>query len=98
MSTGKAIERKPLMKRREAPHDIRTRPYALGWDQFGGYLFTARAVSGVKVARAWSWVLHGTCEAGSISSRDGGGAGEPQAAESVRASVPLVESVAGRPE
>jgi hypothetical protein len=98
VSTGKAIERKPLMKRREAPHDIRTRPYALVWDQFGGYLFTARAVSGVKVARAWSWVLHGTCEAGSISSRDVGGAGEPQAAKSVRASVPLVESVAGRPE
>jgi hypothetical protein len=89
------------MKRRKAPNDIKTRLYALAWEQLGGYLHTAQAVSGVKVARAWSWVLHGTCEADpaeSVPAAAGADAGEAQAAETARARVPVVESVAGRPE
>ncbi len=89
------------MKRRKALNDIRTRLDALAWEELGGYLLTAQVVSGVKVARAWSWVLHGTCEADpamSLLALAGAGAGEAQAAETVRARVPLVRSAAGRPE
>jgi hypothetical protein len=89
------------MKRRKAPNDIKTRLDALAWERLGGYLLTAQVVSGVKVARAWSWVLHGTCEADpavSVLALAGGGAGEAQAADTARARVPLVGSVAERSE
>lgn len=101
MLTRKAIGRKPLMKRRKALNDIRTRLYALAWERLGGYLSTAQAVSGVKVARAWSWVLHGTCEADSatsLSASADGRRGRSSSGETTRARVPLAESVAGRPE
>lgn len=38
------------MKRRNIYDDIETEGCQLSWDQSGGYLFTAQAVSGVEVA------------------------------------------------
>jgi hypothetical protein len=40
--------------------DIKTGALMLSWDKPKGYLFTALAVSGMKVARAWLGLLHGT--------------------------------------
>jgi len=34
-------------------------------DESGRYLLTGQVLSGMKVARAWSWRLCGTCEPGS---------------------------------
>jgi hypothetical protein len=42
--------------------DIKTEVVQLSREEPGGNLLTAQAVSGVKVARAWSGLLHGTCE------------------------------------
>ncbi len=89
------------MKRRKALNGIRTRLYALAWERLGGYLLTAQVVSGVKVARAWSWVLHGTCEADpamSSSALADRRRGRSSSGETTRARVPWAESVAGRPE
>ena len=89
------------MKRRNGPDDTKTGLQRSARDQLGGYLPTAQVVSGVKVARAWSWVLHGTCEADPAMSSlalAGEGTGEAQVAKTARARVPLAGSVAGRSE
>ena len=51
--TRKASESEPLMTRRKRIDDIKTEEESLPRDEPGGDLFTAQAVSGVKVARAW---------------------------------------------
>jgi len=75
---------------------------ALARDEFGGYLLTARMVSGVKVARAWSWVPHGTCETDSIPCLAGfGWLGTREKLKWLKpreSEYRSVESVAGRPE
>jgi hypothetical protein len=90
------------MKRRKAPIDIKTGLDALARDEFGGYLLTARMVSGVKVARAWSWVPHGTCETDSIPCLAGlGWLGTREKLKWLKpreSEYRSVESVAGRPE
>ena len=72
--------------------DIRTGVSTLFRDESGSYLSTAQAVSGMKVARAWSRLSQGTWEpvAPILSSagcrwREGG----PQAATTVRGRVPM---------
>jgi len=42
--------------------DIKTGALMLSWDKPEGYLFTALAVSGMKVARAWFGLCSGTGE------------------------------------
>jgi hypothetical protein len=42
--------------------DIKTRALTLSWDKPEGYLFTALAVSGMKMARAWLGLCKGTGE------------------------------------
>lgn len=42
--------------------DIKTGALMLSWDKPEGYLFTALAVSGMKVARAWLGLCKGTGE------------------------------------
>jgi hypothetical protein len=42
--------------------DIKTGALMLSWDKPKGYLFTALAVSGMKVARAWFGLCSGTGE------------------------------------
>ena len=46
----KTSESDPLMKCRNMYDDIETEGDQLSWDQPGGYLSTAQAVSGIKVA------------------------------------------------
>ena len=58
----KASESEPLKTRRKVLDDIKTRLCALAWDEPGGDLFTAQAVSGVEVARARVRLLYGTWE------------------------------------
>lgn len=41
---------------------IKTRALMLSWDESGGYLFTALAVPGMKMARAWFGLCNGTGE------------------------------------
>jgi len=41
---------------------IKTRALMLSWDKPEGYLFTALAVPGMKVARAWLGLCNGTGE------------------------------------
>ena len=42
--------------------DIKTGALMLSWDKPEGYLFTALAVSGMKMARAWLGLCNGTGE------------------------------------
>jgi hypothetical protein len=42
--------------------DIKTGALMLSWDKPKGYLFTALAVSGMKMARAWLGLCKGTGE------------------------------------
>jgi len=58
----KASESEPLMRRRKRIGDIETRVESLLWDESGGCLLIGQAVSGVKVARAWSGLSCGTRE------------------------------------
>jgi hypothetical protein len=58
----KASASEPLMRRRKRIGDIETRVESLLWDEPGGCLSIGQAVSGVKVARAWSGLLCGTRE------------------------------------
>lgn len=44
------------------PGDIKTRALTLFWDESEGNLFTALAVSGMKMARAWPGLCNGTGE------------------------------------
>ena len=55
--TRKASESEPLLKRRNLSDDIRTGEYEGSRDEPGGDPHSGQAVSGVKVARAWSAAL-----------------------------------------
>ena len=58
----KASASEPLMRRRKRIGDIETGVESLLRDESGGCLLIGQAVSGVKVARAWSGLLCGTRE------------------------------------
>jgi hypothetical protein len=58
----KASASEPLMRRRKRIGDIETGVESLLRDEPGGCLLIGQAVSGVKVARAWSGLLCGTRE------------------------------------
>lgn len=49
---GRRAKANHSMTGRKRMDDIKTRVESLPWDQFGGCLFIARVVSGLKVARA----------------------------------------------
>ena len=79
-------------------------PRFVSWDESGGCLLTGQAVSGVEVARAWSGLSHGTCEACAPIGRPASGAVWPaagrwseslQAAETVRGRVPMRGAAGG---
>jgi len=72
----KASETEPLLKCRNAKDDVRTGAEKRLWDESEGYLFTALAASGVKRARARSWLLHGTGEPVVLESSPGWWGGE----------------------
>lgn len=42
--------------------DVETEDVGVPREESGGNLFTGQTASGVEVARAWSGLLHGTCE------------------------------------
>jgi len=93
VGTEKANESEPLMKCRKRIDDIETGVQLLPRDESGGYLSTALVVSGMKVARARFRRQCGTRErlapmplAGCWT---GWRKGEAQAAETVRARVPM---------
>ena len=65
----KASESEPLMRRRKRIGDIETRVESLLWDESGGCLLIGQAVSGVKVARAWSGLSCGTREPVALTGR-----------------------------
>ena len=78
--------------------DIRTGVCSWLWDKSDGCLLTGQAVSGMKVARAWSWLLCGTWEPVAPRPQTASGAGvargrvwegDPRAAETVRGRVPM---------
>jgi len=58
----KANESKPLMTCRKRIDDIKTGRESFFWDEPGGDLPTAQAVSGIKAARAQFRLWCGTCE------------------------------------
>lgn len=58
----KASESEPLLTCRKATDDIETRSACGAWDEPGGHLPTAQAVSGMEVARARVRLLCGTWE------------------------------------
>ena len=58
----KASESEPPLKCRKRIGDIETGVESLPWDESGGCLLIGQAVSGVKVARAWSGLSCGTRE------------------------------------
>ena len=91
--TGKANVSEPLLTCRKRSGDIETRVQLLPWDKSGRCLLTALVVSGMKVARARFRRQCGTRErlapmplAGCWT---GWRKGEAQAAETVRARVPM---------
>lgn len=91
--TGKANVSEPLLTCRKRSDDIETRVQLLPWDKSGGCLFIGQMVSGMKVARARFRRQRGTRErlapmplAGCWT---GWRKGEAQAAETVRAGVPM---------
>ena len=75
--------------------DIKTGALMLSWDKPKGYLFTALAVSGMKVARARPRLLCGTREPATTMLRPVGTVpgrlrkGEPQVAGTARGRVPM---------
>lgn len=91
--TGKANVSEPLLTCRKRIDDIETRVQLLPWDESGGCLFTGQVVSGMKVARARFRLQCGTRERLAPMSLAGCWAGwregEAQAAETVRARVPM---------
>jgi hypothetical protein len=101
VGTGKANESEPLMTCRKRSDDIETRVPLLPWDEPGGDLLTALAVSGTEVARARFRHWHGTRETlasmRSVKCWIGRRKGEPQAAETVRGRVPMRGREADRP-
>lgn len=91
--TGKANVSEPLLTCRKRIDDIKTRVQLLPWEKSGGCLSIGQAVSGMKVARARFRLQCGTRErlapmplAGCWT---GWREGEAQAAETVRAGVPM---------
>lgn len=58
----KANVSEPQRTCRNLVNDIKTRFVILAWDEFGGCLLIAQAVSGMDVARAWVRLLYGTWE------------------------------------
>lgn len=90
----KANVSKPPMECRKPRDDVKTGVELLLRDQSGSYLLTAQAASGIKAARSWPRLLHGTCEpATSIPELTGEELGsvqegESQAAETARDRVP----------
>ena len=101
MGTEKANESEPLMTCRKRSDDIETRVQLLPWDEPGGDLLTALAVSGTKVARARFRLQHKTWESlapmRSVGCWTGRRKEEPQAAETARGSVPVRGREADRP-
>ena len=86
--------------------DIKTEGAIHSREQSGGYLFTAQAVSGIKVARAWSGLWQETWEpvASIVSCRvrglvepPGGREGGRRGAETPRRRVPMRGTGADRP-
>ncbi len=71
----KASESEPLMRRRKRIGDIETGVESLLRDESGGCLSIGQAVSGVKVARAWSGLLCGTREPVALTGCSASGAG-----------------------
>jgi hypothetical protein len=59
---GKANVSEPLKTCRKRRDVIETRLQSLAWDKLGGSLQTARAVTGMKAARAQLRLLCGTWE------------------------------------
>lgn len=94
MRARKANASEPLMTCRKRSDDIKTEEESLPREEPGGNLLTAQVVSGMKVARAWLRLLGGTWEpAASIPwprwlGLSGAREGDPQAAGTVRGSVP----------
>ncbi len=58
----KASESEPQMKCRNALDDIKSGECSFSRDESGGCLFIDQVVSGMKAARAWVRLLHGTWE------------------------------------
>jgi len=86
----------PLMTCRKRIGGIKTWVDSVPWDERGGYLFTAHAVPGMKAARAWFGLWHGTWEPVAPSVAVGLGfyparlsKGESQAAATARDGVPM---------
>ncbi len=101
MRTEKANVSEPLRTCRKRSDDIETRVQLLPWDESGGCLFIGQMVSGMKVARARFRLQCETWErlapiplAGCWT---GQREGDPQAAETVRGSVPMRGWRADRP-
>ena len=65
----KAKTTEPQETCRKVLDDIKTRLGAYAWDEPGGHLFTAQAVSGIYAAPAWVRLLYGTWEP--VVSREG---------------------------
>lgn len=81
--------------------DIETEAGRRSREESGGCLCAARAVSGMKVARAWLGLLDGTCEPVVLAWPSAGGFGrwrerDLQAAETVRGRVSMPGTGAGR--
>src|SRR6266542_6740528 len=91
--TGKANVSEPLLTCRKRIDDIKTRVQLLPWEKSGGCLSIGQAVSGMKVARARFRLQCGTRERLAPMPLAGGWTGwregEAQAAETVRARVPM---------
>jgi len=98
----KANVSKPPRKCRKPKDDVKTGVELLLRDQSGSYLLTARAASGIKAARAWPRLLHGTCEPATstlgLPGEELGRVreGESQAAETARDRVPRRGAGTGR--
>jgi hypothetical protein len=67
----KASASEPLMTRRKTLGGIETGDALESRDEPGGCLLIGQVVSGVEVARAWSWLLHGTWEPVAPTGRSG---------------------------
>lgn len=51
MSVKEANTSEPLIKCRKHRDVVKTRGESLTWEEFGGYLFTARMATGMEAAR-----------------------------------------------
>src|SRR4051794_41920085 len=98
--TEKANESEPLMKCRKRIDGIETGVQLLPREESGGYLFTALAVPGTKVARArfrrWCGTWERLAPIGPVGCWTGRREGELQAAETARGRVPTRGRRGGR--